>query len=129
VVNIFIVACSSLLFRHDNRIHSPYRYHRQGATPGDSSGFGSNEQHTPLYVDGVLRPVWEAEPSTMFLPTHKEAVAEADKNYEDSLKSGFKSDSGLVLKKRRQIGLQHVANVVIAQVCIMLRHHSRSVLI
>jgi hypothetical protein len=61
----------------------------------------------------------------MFFPTHKEAVAEADKNYEDSLKSGFKSDSGLVLKKRRQIGLQHVANVVIAQVCIMLRHHSR----
>jgi hypothetical protein len=35
--------------------------------------------------------MWEAEPSTMLFPTYKEVVAEADKNYDDSLKSGFKS--------------------------------------
>jgi hypothetical protein len=44
-----------------------------------------------LWTETSPTPVWEAEPSTMLLATHQEAVAEADKNYDDSLKSGFQS--------------------------------------
>ena len=44
-----------------------------------------------VWTETAPTPVWEAEPSTMLFPTHKEAVAEADKSYDDSLKSGFQS--------------------------------------
>jgi hypothetical protein len=44
-----------------------------------------------LWTETSATPVWVAEPSTMLLAIHKEAVAEADKNYDDSLKSGFQS--------------------------------------
>jgi hypothetical protein len=43
-----------------------------------------------LWTESSPTPVWESEPSVMLFPTHQEAVVEADKNYADSLKEGFR---------------------------------------